>query len=112
MARRYHVPSVLNRDSIFAHGFDWSRMGAAPGIAGSRRPEQEGTFLVEDEFSVDWFVRMNNTGGPVDVWQVIDVVEDELVESPAGYLYLPGVVPRDRIELVKRDLAPRRDYGS
>jgi hypothetical protein len=31
----YHVTSVRNRGSIRAHGLDWTRMGEAPGIAGS-----------------------------------------------------------------------------
>lgn len=64
----FHVSSVANRRSIGAHGLDWTRMGAAPGIAGSRSPEVEGCFLAGEE-DVDWFVlTINNTGGPVDVW--------------------------------------------
>lgn len=43
----FHVSSSHNRASIGAHGLDWDRMGAAPGIAGSPVPEQEGCFLVE-----------------------------------------------------------------
>ena len=35
MTRLFHVSSALNRESILAHGLDWTRMGAAPGIAGS-----------------------------------------------------------------------------
>lgn len=42
-------------------------MGAAPGIAGSRTPEQQGCFLAPDEETAEWFVQMSNTGGPVDV---------------------------------------------
>ena len=75
----YHVTSVLNRTSILTHGLDWTRMGAAPGIAGSRRAEQEGCFLAHGDMEADWFVRMNNTGGPVDVWQVNNVTEADLV---------------------------------
>jgi len=66
VAAVFHVTSSLNRESILAHGFDWSRMGAARGIADRLEPQQEGCFLVLREFKADWFIRMNNSGGPVD----------------------------------------------
>jgi hypothetical protein len=103
---RYHVTSVLNRASISRHGLDWSRMGAAPGIAGSRRPEQEGCFLAADDFERDWFVRMNNTGGAVDVWEVRSIDADDLIRSPEGYYYFPGVIAASDLRLVQRDLPP------
>jgi hypothetical protein len=81
-------------------------MGAARGIAGSDRPEQAGCFLAANEYERDWFVRMNNTGGPVDVWEVSGVDSDELVQSPEGYFYFPGVLERDRLRLVEQDVAP------
>ncbi|WP_197037714.1 MULTISPECIES: hypothetical protein [Actinomycetes] len=49
---------------------------------------------------------MNNTGGPVDVWEVSGVDADTLVESPQGYYFFPGVVSRDRVRLVQRDIPP------
>jgi len=49
MVRLFHVSSAANRKSILAHGLDWTRMGAARGIAGSTTPEQEGVFLCRDE---------------------------------------------------------------
>ena len=42
-------------------------------IAGSVRPEEEGCFLCRDRWEADWFVAMNNTGGPVDIWAIEDV---------------------------------------
>jgi hypothetical protein len=48
----FHVTSSLNRVSIQQYGLDWRRMRLAPGIAGSRQPEEDGIFLVNDEFSV------------------------------------------------------------
>ena len=45
MARLFLLTSAMNRESILAHGLDWTRMGAAPGIAGSPVPEKEGVFL-------------------------------------------------------------------
>jgi hypothetical protein len=37
-----------------------------------------------DEDVVGFFLPLNNTGGPVDVWAVVGVSEDDLVESPEG----------------------------
>lgn len=98
--RFFHVTSSLNRESIRAHGLDWTRMGAAPGIAGSNSPEVDGIFL--DELP-DFFVRMNNTGGPVDVWGVDGIDRAALVESEAGFCYFPGVIPPDRLTLLDTD---------
>jgi hypothetical protein len=53
----FHVSPVANRASITAHGLDWTRMGAARGIAGSRAPEVDGVFLCASDFDVDFFVR-------------------------------------------------------
>ncbi|MFF5076475.1 hypothetical protein ACFY36_05450 [Actinoplanes sp. NPDC000266] len=102
MPRLHHVSSVRNRDSIRAFGLDWTRMGAAPGIAGSREPEQQGVFLCRDESESSWFVRLNNTGGPVDVWAVDDVDPSQLLTSPEGYAYFPGRIPPSRLALVSQ----------
>jgi hypothetical protein len=75
-------------------------MGPARGIAGSRSAEVEGCFLGE-EHDVDWFVRMNNTGTPVDVWAVDGVDGDQLVTTGNGYRYLPGSVAADFLTLVR-----------
>ena len=104
MPALFHVTSSLNRDSILRHGLDWALMGAARGIAGSSQPEQQGCFLALDEFEVEWFVRMNNTGGSVDVWCVEGVVREDLVESPEGHYFFPGVIPPDRVSLQRRDV--------
>lgn len=104
----YHVTSTHNRASIEAHGLDVRLMGAAPGIAGSTRPEQDGCFLATDEWTADYFVAMNNTGGPVDVWEV-EIDEVELAESGEGYLYFPGTVDRTRLRLARQDLPPSPD---
>ena len=101
-----HISSRRNRGSITSFGLDWSRMADAPGIAGSLAPEQKGCFLCRDEFEVAWFLRLNNTGGPVDVWAVDGVDERDLVESPEGFLFLPGCVPRSRLTLLRQDVPP------
>lgn len=104
MTVHFHVSSVRNRDSIAEHGLDWRRMGAASGIAGSRVAEQEGCFLSNNQTECDFFVRMNNTGGPIDVWEVDDIDSADLVTSPEGFEYFPGVVAASNVRLVKRDL--------
>ena len=103
----FHVTSSRNRESIRAHGLDWQRMQFARGIAGSVRPEQEGCFLCLDQWEVDWFVDMNNTGGTVDVWAVEGVSREALVVSPEGHHYVPGIVSRDQLKLVRSDIPPR-----
>jgi hypothetical protein len=107
----FHVTSVLNRESIRRHGLDVGRMGAARGIAGSPVPEQRGIFLAQGEFLTEWFVRMNNTGGPVDVWAVEGVVAADLEQSPEGFFFQPGVVSVDRLRLVRQDVPPIDPFG-
>ncbi|MEE4540352.1 hypothetical protein V2S66_00025 [Streptomyces sp. V4-01] len=101
----FHVSSVLNRRSIARHGLDWTRMGAAPGIAGSARPEAEGVFLCRGE-ETEFFLRINNTGGPVDLWSVDGVDEELLLDNGSGFFYLPGRIPAARVRLVRSDVPP------
>jgi hypothetical protein len=117
MARLFHVSSSTNRSSIEQFGLDSCRMGAATGVAGSNKPEQDGVFLCETEWEVGWFSRMRAStvkvgrGGEVgdaatvDVWAVDDVDVDDLVVSPEGYKYLPGVIEPRRLTLLRRDVA-------
>jgi hypothetical protein len=105
----FHVTFSNNRESIRSNGLDWRLMGASRGIAGSDTPEQEGCFMCLDEGEVEWFVNMNNTGGPVDVWAVEGVDEEDLIESPEGHLYLPTAVPPRRLTLFRSDVPPRAD---
>ncbi len=104
------MTSALNRESITRYGLDWSRMGVARGIAGSRTPEQEGCFLARDEGEADFFVQMGDSGVGVDVWAVDDIDESALVESPEGFLYLPAVIPPAQLTLVEQ--MSRRSRGS
>ena len=101
--RHFHVTSSLNRESIRRFGLDWERMGAARGIAGSTVPEVEGVFLDEH---ADFFVRINNTGGPVDVWAVDGIERESLVESPNGFSYFPGPIGSEQLTLLDTDVAP------
>lgn len=79
-------------------------MGAAPGIAGSSSPEIAGCFLCEGEAETEWFVRLNNTGGAVDVWAVDGLAMDDLPQSPNGYVYVPRCVAPEHVRLVRRDM--------
>lgn len=106
--RFFHVTSSVNRGSIQANGLDWTLMGAAPGIAGSRAPEREGCFLCRDDYEAEWFVRLNNTGGPVDVWAVDGLEEEALIESPEGHFYVPHIIHRKHLTLVLQDLEPHQ----
>ena len=83
-------------------------MEAAPGIAGSLAPEVEGCFLcVDGELEAEWFIQMNNTGGPLDVWQVSGVDPDELVETSNGFVYVPRAVSKEDLVLVREGLSAR-----
>jgi hypothetical protein len=107
MSRLFHVTSRLNRESIAAHGLDWTLMGAAPGIAGSCRPEAEGVYLCRDEFEVSFFVSLNNTGSPVDVWVVDGTDDNQLIDGGSGFLYLPARIPARQLALLDRPPAPQ-----
>jgi hypothetical protein len=100
MGQLFHVTSVRNRESILSHGVDWSRMGAAPGIAGSHAPEENGIFLCLDEGDAHFFMHMNNTGGPVDVWAVAGIDEQQLISTGSGFSYLPARIPRSQLTLL------------
>jgi hypothetical protein len=100
----YHVSSSLNRASISEYGLDWRRMGRAPGIAGSRQPEVEGCFLAFGEHECRYFVSMNNTGGPVDVWQVDNVDVAEMRTSMQRYSFYAGTISPDLLTLVQTDI--------
>ena len=106
MATYFHLSSVRNRGSIRRHGLDPSRMGAASGLAGNIEAEADGVFLCETEL-VEFFIRINSTGGPVDLWEVRDVDPQALVDNGTGFRYLPGIVATDRIALVREDIAPQ-----
>jgi hypothetical protein len=97
----FHVSSAANRDSIRVHGLDWTRMGAARGIAGSTEPEADGVFLCSDEFTAGFFVQMNNTGGPVDVWAVSGIDAAEMLDNGSGFFYFPDRIPAGQVTLIE-----------
>lgn len=96
----YHVSSVANRASIELNGLDWRLMKHASGIAGSIRPEIDGVFLCADRWEADWFVRLNNTGGEVDVWAVEGIAADQLLDAGSGFFYFPGTISPAAVERI------------
>jgi hypothetical protein len=50
---------------------------------------------------VDFFVRMNNTGGPVDVWAVSGTFEDQMIDNGSGFFYFPGRIPATQVTLTE-----------
>lgn len=91
------------------HGLDWTRMGAARGIAGSTVPEADGVFLCRDAFTASFFVRINNTGGPVDVWAVSGIDEEQMLDHGSGFFYFPGRISAGQVALIESaslDAAP------
>ncbi|WP_427924630.1 hypothetical protein [Streptomyces sp. cg40] len=106
----FHVSSVLNRQSIARHGLDWARMSAARGIAGSRHPEVEGIFVCRGEEEAAFFLQINNTGGPVDLWSVDGVDEGLLRDNGNGFAYLPGRIPAARVRLLRSDVPPELGF--
>jgi hypothetical protein len=76
-------------------------MGAAPGIAGSSAPETAGVFLCADEFEAEYLVRMNNTGGPVDVWAVTGIDAQQMTDNGNGYMYFSGRISPGQVALVE-----------
>jgi hypothetical protein len=108
----FHVSSAANRESIRVHGLDWTRMGAARGIAGSTVPEADGVFLCRNEFDAGFFVQMNNTGGPVDVWAVSGIDEEQMLDNGSGFSYFPGRISAGQVALIQSapvDAAPDPD---
>ena len=95
--RYFHVSRSENRGSIEQFGLDWNRMGAVPGIAGSRAPEMDAVFVC-DEFSVDFFCRFSET--PVDVW-LVDAGGLEVEDAPDGWWILRTPIGPDRLRLVE-----------
>ena len=83
-------------------------MGAARGIAGSTVPEADGVFLCQ-EYMVQFFVAINNTGGPVDVWAVSGIDEEQMLDNGSGFFYFPGRISAGQVALIESaslDAAP------
>lgn len=86
-------------------------MGAARGIAGSRRPEVEGIFICRGEEEAGFFLDIiNNTGGPADLWSVAGIDEKSLLDNGNGFVYLPSRIPAAGVRLVRSDVLPNPDF--
>jgi hypothetical protein len=106
----FHVSASANRWSILRHGLDWTQMGAATGIAGSRQPELEGIFLCDSREGADFFVNMGRTKS--DIWAVdVDGVWLEGAPGAGGggdWLIMPERAGPSRLRLLERDVVPSR----
>lgn len=85
-------------------------MGAAKGIAGSRRPEVEGIFVCRGEEEADFFLRLNNTGGLVDIWAVDGIDEALLLDNGNGFAYLPHRIPATQVRVTRSDVPRQRGF--
>lgn len=81
-------------------------MSVARGIAGSHSAEVEGCFLAVSEWEADYFIELNNTGGPVDLWRVDGVAPTDLVTTDSGYSFLPSKIAREQLTLLRTDIPP------
>lgn len=99
MTRFFHVTAAANRDSILRHGLDWTRMGAAPGIAGSPVPESPAVYVCRGKSEVEFFLHIGAERDPLDVWEIAGVDEAEIRESDTGFAYLAATVSPDRLTL-------------
>jgi hypothetical protein len=59
-----------------------------------------------NQAEADYFMCMNNTGGPVDVWQVDGIDVGQLLDAGSGYLYLPRLVDAASVRLTVLDRQP------
>lgn len=98
---RVHATAVANRESIYRHGLDWNRMGRAPGLAGSTKPELPAIFVATDLGAVSYLLHMSHV--PLDIW-AIDVDGLWLENGPTGWDVISRPVSRDRLSLLVRDI--------
>ena len=103
----FHATATANRESIRRHGLDWRRMGAAPGIAGSTRPELPAVFLCDSREDVSFFLRMARA--PADVWTV-DVGGLWVETGPDGWWIISQPVGPERLTLADSDAARPAGY--
>jgi len=98
---RVHATATANRESIYRHGLDWNRMGPAPGLAGSTRPELPAIFVCEDLDDVSYLLHMAQV--PIDIWS-IQVDGLWLENSPTGWQVIGHPIASDRLTLLVRDI--------
>jgi hypothetical protein len=100
----FHVSPAANRNSIREHGLDWTRMGAAPGLASGRHlPEEPLVYLDEERGFSLWF---RNHGQLMDVWEVRADGLD-LVRTGDGWIGSPKPIGPERLALLEKDLDPQ-----
>jgi hypothetical protein len=87
-------------------------MGLVGGVAGHgvgvKTPEEEGIFLCDDWFEVEYFAQMARSVGieSVDVWELRLEPVEMLEDDGTGYRFLPQPIPRERLRLARQDWSP------
>jgi hypothetical protein len=104
----FHATATANRESIRRHGLDWRRMGAAPGIAGSTRPELPAVFVCDSREDVSFFLHMART--PADVWTV-DVGGLWIETGPDGWWIISQPIGPERLTLAEGDATHPAGHG-
>lgn len=75
-------------------------------VLSARKEVERPPPLCVDEWQAEFFLRINNTGGPVDMWSVVDVRLQDLDEGPHGFCYLARPIPPDRLAIARRSIPP------
>jgi hypothetical protein len=103
----FHVTAVANRSSILRYGLDWTRMGDAPGITGSRRFELPVIFACDSREESESFMRIAKF--PSDIW-AIRVGGLWIENGPDGWWILAHSVEPSRLSVVGSDTLLKRAH--
>src|ERR1039457_3039886 len=80
MTHLFHVTSTLNRETILAHGLDWTRMGR-PGVSPEPGARGSGRVLVPGRIRGRLLRADEQHRRPVDAWSVTGIDEQHLITS-------------------------------
>src|SRR5450759_365081 len=98
MTHLFHVTSTLNRETILAHGLDWTRMGR-PGVSPEPGARGSGRVLVPGRIRGRLLRADEQHRRPVDVWSVTGIDEQHLISTGSGFRYFPARIPRSQVTL-------------
>jgi hypothetical protein len=111
----YHVSARANRDSILAHGIDWTRgeplhadLFGGPEYGSDDYPQAN--YLFGDRSELDHYAwRFGDDDGPADIWQVdLTAIREEPWPDPQGgnAWTLDDPIPASALRLLNGDLLP------
>src|SRR5258708_28918478 len=100
-ARRHGAASRLTRGAARA---GW--------LCSRREPTVSGEFGREPgQFQTGFFIGLNNTGGPVDVWAITGIDERQLTEAPNRFRCYPAKIPASQVTLIQQTTNQNRAAG-